>query len=64
MNPLLPVLDRVVYLADGRAATGPVDEVITTETLTALYGHPVEVLRVQGRVLVVAGDPPTKPGTE
>jgi zinc/manganese transport system ATP-binding protein len=34
-----------------------VDQVITTETLSALYGHPVEVLRVQGRVLVVAGDP-------
>jgi zinc/manganese transport system ATP-binding protein len=50
------VLDRVVYLAAGRAATGPVDQVITTETLSALYGHPVEVLRVQGRVLVVAGD--------
>ncbi len=59
MNPLLPVLDRVVYLAAGRAASGPVDQIITTETLTALYGHPVEVLRVQGRVLVVAGDPAT-----
>jgi zinc/manganese transport system ATP-binding protein len=56
MNPLLPVLDRVVYLAAGRAASGPVDQVITAETLSALYGHPVEVLRVQGRVLVVAGD--------
>jgi zinc/manganese transport system ATP-binding protein len=56
MNPLLPVLDRVVYLAGGRAAAGPAGEVITTETLTALYGHHVEVLRVQGRVLVVAGE--------
>ncbi len=56
MNPLLPVLDRVVYLASGRAASGPVEEVITTETLSALYGHHVEVIRVQGRVLVVAGD--------
>ena len=56
MNPLLPVLDRVVYLAGGRAAAGPAGEVITTETLSALYGHHVEVLRVQGRVLVVAGE--------
>jgi zinc/manganese transport system ATP-binding protein len=56
MNPLLPVLDRVVYLAGGRAASGPADEVITTETLSALYGHHVEVLRVHGRVLVVAGE--------
>src|SRR5215469_143872 len=64
MNPLLPVLDRVVYLAAGRAASGPVDDVITTETLTALYGHPVEVLRVHGRVLVVAGDQPATTGTD
>ena len=55
MNPLLPVMDRVVYLADGRAATGTVDEVVRTETLSALYRHEVEVLRVQGRVLVVSG---------
>jgi zinc/manganese transport system ATP-binding protein len=61
MNPLLPVLDRVVYLAAGRAASGRVDEVITTETLTKLYGHPVEVLHVQGRVLVVAGDAAAEP---
>jgi zinc/manganese transport system ATP-binding protein len=56
MNPLLPVLDRVVYLAGGRAAAGPADQVITTETLSALYGHHVEVLHVHGRVLVVAGE--------
>jgi len=56
MNPLLPVLDRVVYLAAGHAASGTVDQVITTETLSALYGQRVEVLRVHGRVLVVAGE--------
>jgi zinc/manganese transport system ATP-binding protein len=55
MNPLLPVMDRVVYLAAGRAASGSVDEVVRTETLSALYGHHVEVLRVEGRVLVVSG---------
>ncbi|HLI00136.1 MAG TPA: metal ABC transporter ATP-binding protein [Acidimicrobiales bacterium] len=56
MNPLLPVMDRVVYLADGRAVSGPVDEVIRTDVLTSLYRHPVEVLHVHGRVLVVSGD--------
>ncbi|MGH9171214.1 MAG: metal ABC transporter ATP-binding protein [Acidimicrobiales bacterium] len=55
MNPLLPVMDRVVYLADGRAASGTTDEVVQTETLSRLYGHHVEVIRVQGRVLVVSG---------
>ncbi|MGO9975110.1 MAG: metal ABC transporter ATP-binding protein [Solirubrobacteraceae bacterium] len=56
MNTLLPVMDRVVYLADGRAAAGTTDQVIRTDVLSDLYGHPVEVLRVNGRILVIAGD--------
>jgi zinc/manganese transport system ATP-binding protein len=55
MNPLLPMMDRVVYLADGRAASGTTEEVVRTDTLSRLYGHHVEVLHVQGRVLVVSG---------
>jgi zinc/manganese transport system ATP-binding protein len=55
INPLLPVMDQVVYLAEGRAASGPTDEVVTTPTLSRLYGHHVEVIHVEGRVLVVAG---------
>ncbi|MFI9273504.1 metal ABC transporter ATP-binding protein [Kitasatospora sp. NPDC052896] len=68
MNPLLPVLDRVVYVAGGRTAVGTTDEVVRTEVLSKLYGHPVNVLRVDGRVLVVSGssvslDPaPRQPG--
>jgi zinc/manganese transport system ATP-binding protein len=61
INPLLPVMDRVVYLAGGRAVAGPADEVVTTATLSRLYGHDVEVIRVQGRVLVVAGDGVSSP---
>jgi zinc/manganese transport system ATP-binding protein len=55
MNPLLPVMDRIVYLAAGRAATGSTDEVVRTDVLSRLYGHHVDVLHVHGRVLVVAG---------
>jgi zinc/manganese transport system ATP-binding protein len=55
MNPLLPVMDRIVYLAGGRAASGPTDEVVRAEVLSRLYGHHVDVLHVHGRVLVVAG---------
>jgi zinc/manganese transport system ATP-binding protein len=57
INPLLPVMDRVVYLAAGRAASGPTSEVITSDVLSRLYGYHVEVLHVHGRILVVAGDP-------
>jgi zinc/manganese transport system ATP-binding protein len=53
VNPLLHVMDRVLYLANGRAAVGPVDEVVTTAVLSRLYGSPVQVLRV-GDALIVA----------
>jgi zinc/manganese transport system ATP-binding protein len=55
MNPLLPVMDRIVYMANGRAASGPTDEVVTGKVLSELYGHHVDVIHVHGRVLVVAG---------
>ena len=56
MNPLLGVMDRIVYVANGRVATGSTDEVVTSEGLTRLYGHHVDVVRVHDRVLVVAGE--------
>ena len=55
MNPLLPVMDRIVYLAAGRAASGTTDAVVRSDVLSELYGHHVDVLRVHGRVIVVAG---------
>ena len=57
VNPLLPYLDRVAYLAGGRALAGPVEEVVTSETLSALYGSPVEVLRASDGRLAVIGQP-------
>ncbi len=53
INPLLPVVDRVLYLANGHSAVGPPDTVITSETLSGLYGSPVEVIHALGRVFVV-----------
>jgi zinc/manganese transport system ATP-binding protein len=55
INPLLPVMDKVVYLAGGRAVSGTTEQVIRSEVLTRLYRHPVSVLRVDERILVVAG---------
>jgi zinc/manganese transport system ATP-binding protein len=56
LNPILPIVDRVLYLVGGRAAIGTVGEVVTTESLSALYGVPVEVIEAGGRLLVIAGD--------
>jgi zinc/manganese transport system ATP-binding protein len=55
MNPLLPVMDRIVYLAGGRAVSGTVEQVVRADVLSELYGSHVDVLNVHGRVLVVAG---------
>lgn len=57
VNPILSYLDTVVYLAEGGAATGSPREVITSETLTRLYGTPVEVLSTSDGRLVVVGQP-------
>jgi zinc/manganese transport system ATP-binding protein len=57
VNPLLPYLDQVVYLAGGRALQGPVEEVISAPKLSELYGVPIEVLRTSDGRLVVVGQP-------
>ena len=54
MNPLLSTMDQIVYLANGRAVSGTTGEVVRTEVLSALYGHHIDVIRVHGRVLVIA----------
>ncbi len=54
LNPLLPVLDYVLYLGNGEAALGSVDEVVTPAVLSRLYGAPIDVFRVQGKIFVMA----------
>lgn len=56
VNPVLEMVDRVLYLADGSFRAGTPDEVLRSEVLTELYGTPVEVFRTGGRV-IVAGIP-------
>jgi len=53
INPVLDMVDRVLYLANGKWAIGTPDEVLTTESLSKLYGTPVDVVKVRGRILVV-----------
>ncbi len=53
VNPVLPLIDRVLYLVGGRWAVGTPDEIMTGERLSELYGTDVDVLRVRGRIVVV-----------
>jgi zinc/manganese transport system ATP-binding protein len=56
INPVLPYVDRVLYLAGGKFSIGTVAEVMTSQTLSHLYGVQIDVLHSGGRV-IVAGVP-------
>lgn len=53
VNPVLGMVDRVLYLAGGRFRIGTPDEVLRSEVLSELYAAPVDVIRARGRVIVV-----------
>jgi zinc/manganese transport system ATP-binding protein len=57
INPIISYLDRVVYIAGGSAVAGRPEDVISSETLSRLYGSPIEVLRASDGRLVVVGQP-------
>jgi zinc/manganese transport system ATP-binding protein len=59
INPLIECLDRVIYIANGRVAMGRPEEVLTSASLTRLYGVPIEVLRdSRGNIVIVGGENP------
>ena len=54
VNPLLPQIDHVLFVAQGTLAMGTPAEIITSERLSEIYSAPVEVLKdSRGRVFVV-----------
>jgi zinc/manganese transport system ATP-binding protein len=55
LNPLLGALDQVLYLGSRQAALGTVDDVITGPVLSRLYGAPIDVVHVNGRIFVMSG---------
>jgi len=56
VNPLLPSIDKVLYLANGQSALGRPDDVVTTEVLSRLYGSRVEVVTALDRKFVVGAE--------
>jgi zinc/manganese transport system ATP-binding protein len=56
ITPVAGLVDRVLYVAGGRWAAGSPETVMTTETLSALYGSHIDVIRVHGRIVVVGGE--------
>jgi zinc/manganese transport system ATP-binding protein len=59
INPLIECLDKVIYIANGSVATGPPESVLTSSSLSELYGVPVEVLHdSRGNIVIVGGENP------
>ncbi|MDL9936137.1 metal ABC transporter ATP-binding protein [Gordonia sp. ABSL1-1] len=56
INPVLPYVDRVLYLVGGQFRIGTPDEVMNSDTLSELYGSDVDVVRVKGRLIVIGGE--------
>ena len=54
LNQLLGAIDKVLYLGNGHAALGTVDEVVTAPVLSTLYDTEIEVVRAAGHIFVMS----------
>ncbi len=62
LNPLLPVLDKIIYVANGHISSGTPSQIISSKSLSDLYGTPVEVLRdSKGRVAILGTEESAPP---
>jgi zinc/manganese transport system ATP-binding protein len=53
INPLLNKVDRVLYLAKGKAVIGLISEIITSEKLSELYNKEIHVIRYEQQLFVI-----------
>jgi len=60
LNQLVGAIDRVLYLGNGQAALGAVDDVITEPVLSRLYGAPIEVVRTGKHIFVLSESGPVE----
>jgi zinc/manganese transport system ATP-binding protein len=54
LNQLLGTLDRVLYLGNGQAVLGTVEEVVTAPVLSRLFGTDIHVVRTEGHIFVMS----------
>jgi len=60
LSQLLGAVDRVLYLGNGQAALGTVDEVINAPVLSRLYGSRIEVVRAGSHIFVLSDSGPVE----
>ncbi|PWU06499.1 MAG: ABC transporter ATP-binding protein [Verrucomicrobia bacterium] len=56
INPLLGIMDRILYMAGGNAAIGSVKRILTSQALSELYRAEIHVIRAEGRIFIVAAE--------
>ncbi|MGA8139904.1 MAG: ABC transporter ATP-binding protein, partial [Desulfobaccales bacterium] len=56
LNPLLPYMDYVLYMANGKGRMGTINDLLTTPLLTEIYGMPVTVSEQNGMLCIRVGD--------
>ena len=56
VNPLLHVMDRLIYVAGGGVAIGSTDQIISSAALSKLYGTEINVVRAEGKIFIVAAE--------
>ena len=54
INPIIGAVDLVLYLGNGKAVLGPVDDVINADVLSRLYRTPINVVRSNGRLFILS----------
>lgn len=56
INPVLPLVDKVLYLVGEKWLLGKPEEILTSKKLSELYGSPVEVLKIKDRLVVLGSE--------
>jgi zinc/manganese transport system ATP-binding protein len=57
INPVLPFIDRVLYIAGGSARLGTPEQILCSECLSDLHGRPVEVINGRHGIAIVGACP-------
>ncbi len=56
INPLLPYMDYVLYMANGKGRLGTINDLLTTPLRSALYGMPVNISEQDGMLSIHVGN--------
>ncbi|CAI3941741.1 ABC-type Mn2+/Zn2+ transport system [Commensalibacter communis] len=52
LNPLMKIMDQVICIGNQKAILGDVNQVMTSDVLTQLYGFPIEVVKTDRHLFV------------